>query len=38
MTQNLPKNYTKWNLNSIDSRQKKLANLATSIWKISELS
>ena len=38
MTKNLPENYTKWNLNSIDSRQKQLANRATSIWKISELS
>lgn len=38
MTQRLAENYNKWNLISIESRQKKLANLATSIWKISELS
>lgn len=38
ITQGLAKNYNKWNLNSIESRQKKLASLATSIWKISELS
>lgn len=38
MTKNLPENYTKWNLSSIDSRQKQLANRATSIWKISEIS
>ena len=38
MTKNLKENYSKWNLNSIESRQKKLASLATSIWKISEIS
>ncbi|WP_201512928.1 DUF262 domain-containing protein [Psychrobacter alimentarius] len=38
ITKSLSNNYSKWNLTSIDSRQKKLANLATSIWKVSELS
>ncbi|TXD96090.1 DUF262 domain-containing protein [Psychrobacter frigidicola] len=38
MPQRLNQHYNEWSQDSIESRQKQLAKLASSIWKISELS
>lgn len=33
-TKSIPQHYSEWNEKSIESRQKQMANIAKSIWKV----